>query len=607
VASNIFIFGLYPKADYIFSYMRSFLKILLASFTAIILAWVVLFFLGVSIFSKAAEPDIPEVKEKTVLVIDVSKPIREQRVESGISIPEGKTPDILGLFDIVRAIKQAENDSLVRGIYLKAESNSNGRATTSELRNALISFKSKGKFIIAFGDYLTQRAYELANVADSIYTQPNGLVDWRGYALQLTFFKNALDKLEIEPEIFYAGQFKSATEPFRYTKMSEPNRLQLTQFVGELYSGFLANSSKARGVDTATLRSLADNLLVQSAATAAQAKIITAARYDDEVKSTIRNKLSLSENDKINFLPIADYVKNANWNKSASKDVVGVLYAEGDIVDGSGDDDNISGERFRSLIRKLRTDDNVKAVVLRVNSPGGSSIASESIWREITLCKKVKPVVVSMGDYAASGGYFISCNADSIFAQPNTLTGSIGVFSMYFNAQQLFQNKLGITFDEVKTNPHADFGSIARPMSDLERKVAQGSVDSIYLVFKQKVSEGRKIPSAVVDSIAQGRIWSGNVALKLKLIDKIGGLQDAIDCAARMAKLNEYRLRELPVVENFWKKLLTGNDESKNDVKAYAVKETIGDDEYQLISQFGKIKNWSGVPQMRLPFFATFK
>ncbi|CAN5441783.1 signal peptide peptidase SppA [soil metagenome] len=587
--------------------MRSFLKILLACFTAILLTLTILFFLGIGLAKKAAEPDKPELKSKTVLLIDLSKPVMEQKMEAGFSFPEGKTPDVLGLFDMIRAIKQAASDSLIKGIYLVCGTNSSGFASSNELRNQLIEFKKTGKFIIAASDYISQRAYEVANVADKIYCQPNGIVDWKGYAVQLTFFKGTMDKLEIQPEIFYAGQYKSATEPYRLTKMSDPNRVQLTSFIEDLYQRFLMNTSKTRKIDTSTLRSLANDLAVRNAAAASAAGITDTSKYDDEIKDEIRKKIGVKADEKINFMPIGDYIKNGDWNE-ANGGKIALIYAEGEITDGNGQDDQIGGDRYRNLIRKARMDTTIKAVVLRVNSPGGSSIASENIWREVMLCKKAKPVIVSMGDYAASGGYYISCFADSIFAQPNTLTGSIGVFSMYFNAQQLFNNKLGITFDGVKTAKSADFGTASRPMTEKEKKVGQAGVDSIYTIFKQRVSDGRKLPMAFVDSIAQGRIWSGDKALQLKLVDRIGGLQDAIDCAARMAKLKDYQLREWPVVESFWKKLMGGDKEdSKNTMQAYVLKEQLGADEYELITQFRTLKSWAGVPQMRLPFFATFK
>ena len=382
--------------------MRSFLKILLACFTAIVLTALILFFIGVSLFKKAAEPDKPEIKSKTVLLIDLSKPVMEQGMDAGFDFPEGKTPDVLGLFDMVRAIKQAAADSLIKGIYIKCGGNSSGFANSNELRNQLIEFKKSGKFIIAASDYINQRAYEVANIADHIYCQPNGMVDWKGYAWQLTFFKGTMDKLEIKPEIFYAGQYKSATEPFRFTKMSEPNRLQLTSFMEDLYQHFLVNTSKSRKLDTATLRSLANNYAVRSAAAASAAGLTDAPKYDDEVKDEIRKKINIAADEKINFMPIGDYIKNAHWNDNTDGENIALIYAQGEITDGNGQNDEIGGERFRNLIRKARMDKNIKAVVLRVNSPGGSSTASESIWREVMLCKKQKPVLVSMVDYSES-------------------------------------------------------------------------------------------------------------------------------------------------------------------------------------------------------------
>lgn len=586
--------------------MRSFLKILLACFSAILITWVILFFLGVKLVSQAAEPDIPQVKAKTVLVIDLSKPVAEQRKDAGFDFPDGKSPEVMGLFDMVRAIRQAEGDSLVKGIYIKCRYNTSGFATSNELRNALIAFKKSRKFIIASSDFISQRAYEVANVADKVYCQPGGMIDWKGYAMELTFFKGALDKLEIQPEIFFAGQYKSATEPFRLTKMSEPNRRQMTEFIEDLYQRFLINTSAVRKIDTATLREFASDFMIRNAAYAQKAGLVDIA-YDDEVKDIIRKKLAIKADEAINFMPLGDYIKNGKWSEGSANSKIAIIYAQGEITDGNGNDSEIGGDRFKNLLRKARMDKDIKAVVLRINSPGGSAMACETIWREIALCKKEKPVVVSMGDYAASGGYYMSCFGDSIFAQPNTLTGSIGVFTMYFNASELFNNKLGVTFDGVKTAPYADYGTSSRPMTDQERAFGQADVDSIYALFKKRVAEGRKLPYEYVDSIAQGRIWSGQKALELKLVDKMGGLQDAIDCAARMASLKEYQLREWPFVESFWKKLLGGKDESKGEMQAYVLKEQLGEEEYNMISQFKMVKNWAGIPQMRLPFFASFK
>ena len=583
--------------------MRIFFKMFFAALAAVMLVLLVLFFMGVKLVSNIAEPDTPEVKEKTVLVIDLGKPMMEQGMDGGFNFPEGKTPEVTGIYDMVRAIKQAATDTSIKGIYLKCNGSGAGYAGNAELRAALIDFKKSKKFIYAYGQTISQRGYELANVADKIYLMPLGAFDWMGYSIELTFFKNALDKLEVTPEIIYAGKFKSATEPFRVTKMSEPNRIQLTSYLEEAYGIFLQNTATSRGIDTAALRQMANTWAIKTTEDAAAKGLITASKYDDEVRDEMKDKLGIKTADKINVMPIADYIKNKNWNSSDAKDKIALIYAEGDIVEGKADGGEIGGETYSSLIRKARTDKTIKALVLRVNSPGGSVLASEAIWREVALCKKEKPVVVSMGDYAASGGYYISCGADSIFAQANTLTGSIGVFIMYFDAQRLLNNKLGITFDAVKTSPYADFGTPTRPMTEAERQHAQADVDHIYATFLSRVSEGRKLTTSFVDSIAQGRIWSGKKALELKLVDRIGNIQDAIDCAARMAKLNDYQLREWPITKSFWEKVAGEKDDSPT-MAAYALKQQIGPRNFEIFSQLKRLQTMAATPQMRLPFFS---
>jgi protease-4 len=589
--------------------MRGFFKILLGSLAAILIAVVVVSVIGVKLINKNMEPEKPEVKSKTVLVIDLSRPVKEQAKDAGLNFPEGKSPDVLGLFDIVRAIKQAASDSLVKGIYIQCRYNYMGPASSTEVRDALQEFKKTNKFIIAAADRISEKAYTVAQAADKIYCQPGGDLEWQGYSMEVTFFKGALDKLKIEPEIFYAGQFKSATEPYRFTKMSDANRLQMTVFIEELYQYFLANTSAARNIDTAKLREFANSYAIRSAESARKAGLIDGAKYDDEVKDEIREKLGLKKDDKIQFMNIADYIKNAPWNDDVEKNsAIALIYAEGEITDGNGEDGEIGGDRFRNLIRRARMNEDVKAVVMRINSPGGSSLACEGIWREISLLKEKKPFVVSLGDYAASGGYYLACLGDSIFAQPNTLTGSIGVFSMYFNTQKFFNEMLGVTFDGVKTGPYADWGTSNRPMTDTERKLGQEDTDSAYYLFKTRVANGRKLSMEFVDSVAQGRVWTGQSAIDIKLVDKIGSLQDAVDCASRLAKLNSYSLIELPKVESFWKKLLSGSkEEQSKSIKAYSLQQEMGKEEFELYNQYKTLKSWVGVPQMRLPFFANFK
>ncbi len=585
--------------------MQSFFKIFFASLLALAVFTVIGVFVFGWFIDSATTPDKPFVTDKTVLVIDLSKPLMEQRKETGFSFPEGQTAAVDGLFDWVRAIRFAKTDDAIKGIYIKCENNPNGFATSEEIRNALLDFKQSKKFVIAYANNISQKAFYVANVADKLYLQPNGTLDWKGFSMQYTYVKGLLDKLEIQPEIFYAGQFKSATEPLREKQMTPANRLQSMAFLNEMYGLFLAAATNKSGTDTTTLHNLANNFTIQTAADALKYKLIDGIKYDDEVKEEIRTKTGLDKTEKIPFMSIADYIKATDWNKSKTDAAIALIFAEGDIVDGKGGDDEIGGETYMNLLRKARIDSNIKAVVLRINSGGGSSMASDVIWREVSLIKKVKPMIVSMGDYGASGGYYIASPADSIFAQPNTLTGSIGVFSIYGNVAGLMNNKLGISFDGVKTSPSADFGSLNRPMTAREKQVAQAGVDNTYNTFKTRVSEGRKIAMANVDSLAQGRIWSGRQALQLHLIDKLGNLQDAIDCAARMAKIKTYQLKEWPVTESFFDKLLLPKDNDKTS-KTDILQSAFGEENAAILKQVKTVKGWFGKTQTRLPFFVSF-
>ena len=585
--------------------MKSFLKIFLGCFVALVIFTGIMFFAGVGIFKTATKDTAPEIKPNSVLVLDLSLPVAEQRMDGGFNLPNGQTPAINGLFDIVRAILQAKTDSSIKGIYIKSGNNNMGYAASDEVRAALLNFKSSGKFIIAYADWITQRAYYVASVAGKVYCHPKGNIDWKGFSMEISFLKGALDKLEIEPEIFYAGQFKSATEPFRLTRMSDANRQQMTLFMNDMYSNLLLAAKTKSSIDTGILHRLANLYSIKIGDSALAYQLVDGLKYDDEVKEELQNLLHIGKADKINFVAMGDYIKNARWNKPEATDKIALIYAEGEIVTGNGEDGQIGAEKYKNLLRKVRLDNTVKAVVFRVNSPGGSSLASEIIWRELELIKKEKPLVVSMGDYAASGGYYISCMADSIFAQPNTLTGSIGVFGMYFNAQKLFNNKLGITFDGVKTSPYADYGTTNRPMTEFERNMTQEDINLIYSDFTGRVADGRKLNKSYVDSIGQGHIWCGTRGVALKLVDKIGGLQDALDCAARMAKLKSYELREFPVVQSFWEKVMSGKSDNKN-MAAGVLKEEMGEAEYELLQQVKEVKTWCGSPQTRMPFTLRF-
>jgi protease-4 len=585
--------------------MRQFLKFFLASLLALIIFTVVGFFiLAGAVGSLTAKKDV-QVGEKAVLFIDLSKPIREQKQENPIAdLSSEEQYDSPGLYDMIRLIKYAETDSSVKGIYLKCNDNPNGFATSEELRNALVDFKKTKKFVYAYGDMMSQKAYYIGNVADRVYCNPKGSLEWKGFAIQYMFFKNALDKLEIDPQIFYAGKFKSATEPFRAEKMTDANRLQSQELLNDLYQRFLVNTATQRNVDTASLHKLANDLAIQSTNDAVKYKLVDAGKYDDEVKAELKEKLGVKQENKINFVPIGKYEAAVNFKDGKGSDRIALIYAQGDIVDGKGGEGQIGGEKFRSYLRKVRYDNTVKAVVFRINSGGGSALASENIWREISLVRKVKPVILSFGDYAASGGYYLSCDADSIFAEPNTITGSIGVFSMMPNLSGFFKDKLGVTFDGVKTAEHAAVPSISQPLSDVERRFIQNDVDSIYFTFLTRVSDGRGLSFAYTDSIAQGRVWTGSKGKELGLVDRLGNIQDAVDCAARMAKLKEYRVKEYPEPVSFLDKVLSGFQKvtKTNTIKEDMIKEEVGEDGYRAYNGLKAIKAMMGVVQAKLPF-----
>ena len=540
------------------------------------------------------------IAAKSVLFIDLSRSFKDKKTDNTLARLSGDR-DIYStsLYDVVRLLQHAKSDSSVRGIYIKCNENANGFAASEELRNALLDFKESKKFVIAYGDMISQKAYFVASVADKIYCNPKGIIEWKGFASQLFFIKNALKKLEIEPQIFYDGKFKSATEPLREEKMTDANRLQTTVWLGDLYSRFLLATATARNIDTATLHRYASAYMIHTPNDAVQYKLLDGVKYDDEVKDEIRKRLGINGDDKIEFVQIGSYAEATSIKKYAA-DRIAVIYAEGDIVYGRGTEGQVGSDEFRNLISKARTDKNIKAIVLRVNSPGGSALASEIIWRETMLTRKAgKPFVVSMGDMAASGGYYISCAADSIFAQPNTITGSIGVFGIVPNMQDFFKNKLGVTFDQVKTAPNADIGSVTRPLTEGEKIIIQSEIDTVYHDFKTRVAEGRKKDMPLIDSIAQGRVWTGSRAMQIGLVDRVGGLDDAIACAAGMAKLKDYSLREYPEPASFWDMLKSNYGKT---VKTKVIKEELSYSEYQLYEQLQRIRQMVGTAQTRLPY-----
>ena len=577
--------------------MKSFFKFFLAALLALVIFSFILFFLFVGWIAGITSKSRPFVEPKSVLVLDLSQGFKEQQVESPLSpISNTDETDVPGLYDVVRLIRKAKDDNDIAGIYIIANSNANGFESSEEIRNALSDFKGSKKFIFAYGNVMSQKAFDVACVADRLYLNPTGDLEWVGFNVDYIFLKGTLDKLEIQPQIFYAGKYKSATEPFRTDKMTPENKLQTTVWLNNLYKHFLLNASVARKVDSSTLFRLANSGAVQTAGDALEYKLVDGLKYDDQVKDEMKNKLGVGRYDKINFISINKYARAGSFKRTGSESIA-LIYAEGDIVDGSSAQPGIiAGDTYIRLIRKARLDRSIKAIVFRVNSGGGSALASENILRELSLAKQDKPVVVSFGDVAASGGYYISCAADSIFAEPNTITGSIGVFGIIPNMESFFKNKLGVTFDGVKTGENADAG-IFRPLSDNEKRMIQHSIEMTYSQFKERVATGRKKDTAYIESIAQGRVWSGDDAIKVGLIDRFGGLQDAVDCAARLAKTSDYRLREFPQPQSLLDRILGSSSDNYSTLER-----ELGEDNVRVFRQLTRLKHITNTTQARLPF-----
>lgn len=581
-------------------FFRTFFAVLLAIFVFCIMA----FFFLAGIAGSAISKDAPKIGANSVLKIDLSSKFEDQPKKDLQSLIRSEAfEEEPGLYDIIRLIKKAKEDKNIDGILLIANTNSNGFATSDEIRMVLQDFKSSKKFVIAYGDVMSQKAYSIVNVADKIYVSPKGFFEWTGYSVNYLFLKGTLDKLEIKPQIFYAGKFKSATEPFRAEKMTDANKLQTTVWMNDLYSNFLQQTSEMRKVDTATLHQLANAGTIQTPEDAVKHKLIDGAKYDDEIKDEIKTKLKLDSTKKINFVSIGKYAL-ANKSLGGSGDNIALIYASGNIIDGKGEDGMIGSTTYVDLLRKARLDKDIKAIVLRVNSGGGSALASENIWREMSLAKKAKPLIVSFGDVAASGGYYIACAADSIFALPNTITGSIGVFGIIPDMSSFFKNKLGVTFDGVKTGPLGNAGNIDHPMTEQEQQLIKASIERIYADFKERVAEGRKKDTAYIETIAQGRVWTGFRAKEVGLLDAYGGLQTAIAAAAAKAKLKDYQVKEYPKQSTLIERILGIN---KEDNTATKIKSELGEEYYNVYKQLKMVKEMSGSIQARLPFEFVIK
>lgn len=589
--------------------MKEFFKFVFASMLGFILSIFVMVILVVvliiGIVSTASDEAKVSVDKNSILHLSLDYPVTERTSKNpfeNIDVLGFETEKNIGLNDILASIKTAKTDEKIKGIYLDVASIQSGFATIEEIRNALIDFKKSGKFIIAYSEVYTKGAYYLASVADKVYLNPEGIIDFRGFSSEITFFKGALDKLGIEAQVIKVGTYKSAVEPFILDKMSDANRKQVTSFLGSMYEHYLQKIGESRRISRDSLFTIANNALVRSAKDAVKYRLADGLKYKDEILSELKNLSGIAQKKDLNSVSIADYASVAHDKKTeSSTNRIAVIYAVGEIMSGKGDDTYIGSEGISQAIRKARLDDKIKAVVFRINSPGGSALASDVIWREVELTKKVKPIIVSMGDVAASGGYYIACAADSIFAQPNTITGSIGIFSVIPNMQKFFNNKLGITFDGVKTGKFADI-SITRPLREDEKMIIQTETNQIYANFTQKVANGRGKTAAFIDSIGQGRVWTGAEAIKIGLVDRLGNINDAINSAAKKAKIKEYKIVEYPAQKDPLKELF---DSSGDRIRTYFTKQELGDN-YTYYQQLKSVLKTTGT-QARMPYDVVIK
>jgi protease-4 len=569
-----------------------FLKFVFATIVGITLFIIISVLILVGIAASAGKEKKATVEANSILKLDLNYKIPEKSSENpfaGLGLGSTKPRKAIGLTEIRECIKKAKTDDNIKGIYIDLGLNDNGLATIEAVRQALIDFRKSGKFVYAYGEVISQKAYYLATAADKIFLNPSGGMELKGFGREIMYYKGMFDKFGIEVQDFHCGAFKSAIEPFIRTNMSEPNRQQLASIYGDVYGLFLNNISNERKIDTSELNKIVNGLLAENPVTEKKLKLIDDALYYDQVIDAMKEKTGVEKKKDLKFIELPKYATTMEKNLEASNKIA-VVYAEGEIVDGEGSDEQIGGETFAKLISKLRKDEKIKAIVLRVNSPGGSALASDVMWRELMLAKKEKPLVVSFGDVAASGGYYISCMGDRIFAQLNTITGSIGVFGLLPNAKKFFNDKLGITFDEVKVTKHGVLGGITKPLDAEEMAFAQRNVEKTYAEFKSRVADGRKKDTAYIETIAQGHVWTGRQAIANGLVDEIGGLDEAVAYAAKQANLKDYRLKSYPEEKTLQQKIA----ESFDDVKTDWVKQQLGA-EYETYKTIHWLKNTKGV------------
>lgn len=576
----------------------NFFKTFLASCLGTLITLLVLFVLMIGILIGLGGEQEVVVRDNSVLVLSLDAQITEQEIDNPFEGMFGNSVPNIGLLQLKQTIHNAKTDPKIEGIYLDVTYPMAGFSTIEEIRESLLDFRAEGKWVVAYADVMSEQAYYLATAADKVYLNPEGELEFNGLAIEMTFFKKMFEKLEIKPEIFRVGEFKSAVEPFMLEKMSPENRLQLTEMVNSIYDHVLIRISESRNVPKEKLEEISDGMLARSAKLSVDYGLVDSLLYYDQVLDELRGRLSLKESAKINFIKYKRYKKSHSTSSGTGENEVAVIVADGTIMPGGADEGVIGSDTFTEEIRKARENKKVKAIVIRVNSPGGSFQASDAMWREITLATEKKPVIASMSDYAASGGYYLAMGCDTIVAQPHTITGSIGIFSVLFDASGLMENKLGITTDQVKTGEYGEMITISRPLTEAEKNVWQRRTEEIYETFTGKAAQGRNMPIDDLKKIASGRVWTGEQAQVRGLVDVLGGYDDAIRIAAEKAGIaDNYKVKLYPRVKTFYQQLMEGFEEN---AKTHALQEEMGQ-YYSLYEQWQHVKRYHGV-QARMPF-----
>ncbi len=578
------------------SFIRAVLATIIGLF--IFLAIIVLMFIGAA--GVASSSEAPSVSDNSVLYLNLNGVVAERVAEDPFQeiLPQDG-PQPLGLLSFLEAIAFAKEDTKIKGIYMEHGFIAGGNASLQEMRDAIIDFKSSGKFVYSYGEFMSEADYYLASAADSVFLNPEGSVEFNGFSAGISFFKGTFDKLGIEPQIFRVGEFKSAVEPFIRKDLSEENEMQISSFINSVYDYYVQQVAESRNIDIDQLMKVSDSMLVRLPKDAVTYGLVDKLSYEDEVKDLIRDQLEIGEDDKIKFVSYKKYEKYAEMESAQySSNRVAVIVASGDIVMGNGTPDNIGAEKFAREIKKARENDRVKAIVLRVNSPGGGLTASDIIWREIMLTKGKKPIIASMSDLAASGGYFISMPCDTIIAQPNTITGSIGIFGMLFNMEEFLEDKLGITNEVVNTGEFSDLFTVTRPLSAYEKSIIQMGVEKGYDTFVTKAAAGRDMSLEDLKAVAGGRVWTGEQALANGLVDALGSFQDAVDIAAAVADISDdYKVSYYPPKETFLDQVLK---KSQEQISLRLLEANFG----ELAPYIQKVKNlnqYKGI-QARMPY-----